>query len=61
MNDAIATLKSGTIGIIAVGGGVTVSVVSQFEAWLRIASLVVGLVIGVVTLVRMLKSKPKGD
>lgn len=59
MSDPIQTLKHGTVGILAVGSGVTVSVASQFETWLRVASLVVGLAIGVVTLVRLLKQQPK--
>lgn len=55
----IATLKHGAVGVIAAFGGISVSLVSQIETGLRIASLLVGLIVGCVTLYRMLKPKDR--
>lgn len=46
--------------MFATGGGLTVSMLPRVEAWLRVASLFVGLVIGILTcisLMRKLKQK----
>jgi len=39
------------VGVFASGTGVTISVVQHVELWLRISSLVVGLAVGISTLV----------
>ena len=46
------------IGTIAVGGGMLISF-SELEAWLRLASLLVGITIGLVSLYKMVKKQKK--
>jgi hypothetical protein len=43
-------VERGALGTLATGGSVAVSFLSQFELYLRIGGLVLGLAIGVVTL-----------
>ena len=46
----LSTVERGLLGTLATGGSVAVSFLSQFELYLRIGGLLLGLVIGVVTL-----------
>jgi hypothetical protein len=46
----LSTVERGVIGTLATGGSVAVSFLSQFELYLRIGGLILGLAIGVVTL-----------
>ena len=46
----LSTVERGVIGTLATGGSVAVSFLSQFELYLRIGGLVLGLAIGIVTL-----------
>ena len=46
----LSTVERGVIGTLATGGSVAVSFLSQFELYLRIGGLILGLAIGIVTL-----------
>jgi hypothetical protein len=46
----LSTVERGVLGTLATGGSVAVSFLSQFELYLRIGGLVLGLAIGIVTL-----------
>jgi hypothetical protein len=46
----LSTVERGALGTLATGGSVAVSFLSQFELYLRIGGLVLGLAIGIVTL-----------
>ena len=46
----LSTVERGVIGTLATGGSVAVSFLSQFELYLRIGGLMLGLAIGVLTL-----------
>ena len=60
MNDQTReTLKQGALGIVSTAGGTAVSLLAQIEVWLRIASLIVGIAVGIATFVSILK-KLKG-
>lgn len=48
------TLRTGFVGVLATTGGSVMSLLPHLEAWLRVASLLVGLLIGLVTLTRLL-------
>ena len=50
LDQHLSTVERGVIGTLATGGSVAVSFLSQFELYLRIGGLLLGLVIGVVTL-----------
>jgi hypothetical protein len=50
LHEHLSTVERGVIGTLATGGSVAVSFLSQFELYLRIGGLVLGLAIGVVTL-----------
>lgn len=45
--------KAAVIGLIATGGGTFVSLLPKVEAWVRLSSVSVGLIIGLITLYRM--------
>jgi len=45
------TIMKGILGTVAALGSTGVSFISQLEAWLRIASLVVGISVGITTLI----------
>lgn len=56
------TILKGAVGIAATLGGTTVSLLPQIEAWLRIASLCVGICVGLFTIRSILKgSKSKSQ
>jgi len=44
-------------GLVATATGLTVSMLPEIEAWLRIASLLVGIAVGVASLYAILKRK----
>jgi hypothetical protein len=50
LHQHLSTVERGALGTLATGGSVAVSFLSQFELYLRIGGLVLGLAIGVVTL-----------
>ena len=50
-------LLTGAIGIFAAIGAFGVSLVSQVEQWLRIGSLTIGIVVGIISLRKLLKEK----
>lgn len=45
----------GLFGVVAPVSGLTVSVLAQVEAWLRIGSLLVGISVGIVTLLSIIR------
>jgi hypothetical protein len=59
MNHPDATISNGIIGTTTSIGATIVSLMPQVEAWLRISSLVLGLVIAVLTLDKILKERKK--
>jgi hypothetical protein len=50
LDQHLSTVERGVLGTLATGGSVAVSFLSQFELYLRIGGLILGLAIGVVTL-----------
>lgn len=50
----LSTVERGALGTFASIGSAAVSMVSQLEVYLRIAGLMVGLAVGVVTLISVL-------
>lgn len=55
--DTIHTIKQGTAGMGASAAGIGVSFVEQLEQWLQIASLSVGLLVGLITLYNLTVKK----
>ena len=49
-----STLDKGLLGTVATTGTVAVSFMQTFEVYLRVAGLMVGLAVGVVTLISVL-------
>jgi len=50
LHQHLSTVERGALGTLATGGSVAMSLLSQFELYLRIGGLLLGLAIGVVTL-----------
>lgn len=50
----LSTVERGALGTFASIGSAAVSLVSQLEVYLRVAGLIVGLAVGVVTLLSVL-------
>ena len=50
-----ATVAKGLLGIAAPTGGFYVSIMPQIEAWLRVTSLVVGVAVGIATLISIIR------
>ena len=50
LHQHLSTVERGPLGTLPTGGSVAFSFLSQFELYLRIGGLVLGLAIGVVTL-----------
>jgi hypothetical protein len=50
----MTTLERGALGTFASIGSAAVSLVSQLEVYLRVAGLIIGLAVGVVTLISVL-------
>lgn len=50
----LTTVERGALGTFASIGSAAVSLVSQLEVYLRVAGLIVGLAVGVVTLLSVL-------
>lgn len=50
----MTTVERGALGTFASIGSAAVSLVSQLEVYLRVAGLIVGLAVGVVTLISVL-------
>jgi len=44
-------------GLLATAGGITVSMLPELEAWLRVTSLVIGCLVGLASLYAILKNK----
>jgi hypothetical protein len=44
-------------GLLATAGGITVSMLPELEAWLRIASLLIGCAVGLASLYAILRKK----
>ncbi len=54
LHSHMSTVERGALGTFASIGSAAVSLVSQLEVYLRVAGLVVGLAVGVVTLLSVL-------
>jgi hypothetical protein len=50
----LSTVERGALGTFASIGSAAVSLVSQLEVYLRVAGLLIGLAVGVVTLISVL-------
>jgi hypothetical protein len=50
LHQHLSTVERGALGTLATGGSVAMSFLSQFELYLRIGGLLIGLAIGVITL-----------
>ena len=55
----LTTVERGALGTFASLGSAAVSMVSHLEVYLRVAGLTVGLAVGVVTLISVLKDLRK--
>ena len=56
MHEHQQTLFKGLLGVAGTLGSAAVSMVSNLEQWLRITSLVVGIVVGLVTIISIVKN-----
>ena len=54
MQHHLSTVERGALGTFASIGSAAVSLVSQLEVYLRVAGLMVGLAVGIVTLISVL-------
>jgi amino acid permease len=54
LQSQMTTVERGVLGTFASIGSAAVSMVSQLEVYLRVAGLIVGLAVGVVTLLSVL-------
>ncbi len=54
LHNHLSTVERGALGTFASIGSAAISLVSQLEVYLRVAGLVVGLAVGVVTLISVL-------
>jgi hypothetical protein len=54
LHNHLSTVERGALGTFASIGSAAVSLVSQLEVYLRVAGLMVGLAVGVVTLISVL-------
>jgi hypothetical protein len=57
--ETIHTIKQGSAGMGASAAGIGMSMVEQIEHWLQIASLTVGLMVGLITLYNLTIKKWK--
>ncbi|HTI69672.1 MAG TPA: hypothetical protein VMF06_06885 [Candidatus Limnocylindria bacterium] len=55
------TLRDGILGMATSAGGITVSMLPAIEQGLRIVSLLVGIAVGVTTLVSLIRRLGKGN
>ena len=55
----LSTVERGALGTFASLGSAAVSMVSHLEVYLRVAGLTVGLAVGIVTLISVLKDLRK--
>jgi len=55
----LTTVERGALGTLATTGSVAISFLSQFEMYLRVSGLVIGLAIGVVTLLSVWRDYQK--
>lgn len=54
LHNHLTTVERGALGTFASIGSAAVSLVSQLEVYLRVAGLMVGLAVGIVTLISVL-------
>jgi hypothetical protein len=59
LHNHLSTVERGALGTFASIGSAAVSLVSQLEVYLRVAGLMVGLAVGVVTLISVLHDLKK--
>jgi hypothetical protein len=57
--ESLRTATTGMVGIGATGGGFYVSILPKVEAWLRIISLLIGIAVGVASLISIIRTKRK--
>ena len=50
LDQHLSTVERGVLGTLATTGSVAVSFMAQFELYLRISGLILGLAIGIITL-----------
>jgi hypothetical protein len=55
LHEHMTTVERGALGTFASLGSAAVSMVSHLEVYLRVAGLMVGLAVGVVTLISVIK------
>jgi hypothetical protein len=55
----LTTVERGALGTFASIGSAAVSLVSQLEVYLRVAGLIIGLAVGIVTLISVLHDLKK--
>ena len=53
----LVTAAKGAVGVSATTGGFYVSIMPKIEAWLRITSLLVGIAVGLVTIVSLIRNQ----
>jgi hypothetical protein len=55
----LGTIERGLVGVLATSAGTFVSLLPTVESWLRVASLVVGITVGLATLYSILFNRKK--
>ena len=53
------TITRGLLGMLTSGGSTAISFFSQLEMWLRIGSLIVGITVGILTCVAIVRGMRK--
>ena len=57
--ESLRTVTKGLVGMSATGGSFYVSILPKVEAWLRIISLLIGIAVGIATLISIVRTKNK--
>jgi hypothetical protein len=57
MSDHVTTVAKCSVGMFSTIGGVVTSLLPEIEAWLRVTSLLVGITVGIATIISIRKKK----
>lgn len=55
------SFNAGATGVLATGASIGISMLPEVEAWLRIASLIVGILVGIGSLIVLYKNYKKNE
>jgi hypothetical protein len=52
-------INKAILGVVSPTGGIVISTMTDLEQWLRISSLVVGIIVGIVSIAAIIRKKGK--